>query len=826
MPSPPKKLYCICGSVACDELRWNILEKLPSDHPWKTRGEQGLHPIRRIAGNGKVQALRRSVVFHLNLSEEKAKLAKYRVSLTHWPPHILPTEGFLRLEVPFKDSFEARKNDKLAGFAGNRFYDNRNRLSVLLAKNEDLYDGMALNDGYVKAPVYTINDATYLYKSLTSSRANRTAAKHRSISDSVEPTTELIDGKSDDVAGFMDGDTASMLSRKYNSRPLSLLHSSRRSYDIYSGTVHYHPLIFREALSEDSLIQAVRQISHNNNYDCSALATNKQFFHCLLLLRISYKVDWLTLPIRNATLEICRCIGQGKVGCSNFRINSSSRRDNVGLCLPCGSAEQLHSRNSRRRQRRRRHSSEDRTAADSCVNVSLLSPESQLKRHANMKKLYQCSRKLVLKKELLIKETMNFRRDEDANAVNVVRKAFEHCVGDGAKQLKKDIIQVLLESSGGDCSKNDKEFTEFAESVINTMRNYCLELKGNSRQIRFDPHVTRTALGSWLRSPTSFRHMKANSIEIYPSERTLYRIQKQLKQDEGLFALVYAWFRDETQATKDQSPIVEILADELTFKTDFYCNIKDGSIAAFVASDDHDSIDLISELKALVSKKDTETASSDDQSVKALDSSVGQHVIAKKVNLFRIRTCYGVAENMEFFFNDGSLTGDEMLSQLLRCIICCETVGLRVYMICADAGGANSSLFTTLRGGRSLGKKTKLTDEYVSFRHPLFPDRRIYIVPCAVHGQKAMRNNLLKSQEEDVRGFLMDNVNFGWHQVIDIYEEDTEPRSSCLSKQSINPNKYSKMSVPEALAPFQYKTICFECCQLSLIHISEPTRPY
>jgi len=105
-----------------------------------------------------------------------------------------------------------------------------------------------------------------------------------------------------------------------------------------------------------------------------------------------------------------------------------------------------------------------------------------------MKKRYHSVRKLHLKKELLLRETMTLRREEDGNAVNVLRMAFDHCVGHaGAEELKKDIVKVLFESSGGDCSINDKELTEFAESVISTMKNYCLELNGNSRQIRVDP---------------------------------------------------------------------------------------------------------------------------------------------------------------------------------------------------------------------------------------------------------------------------------------------------------------------------------------------------
>ena len=70
---------------------------------------------------------------------------------------------------------------------------------------------------------------------------------------------------------------------------------------------------------------------------------------------------------------------------------------------------------------------------------------------------------------------------------------------------------------------------------------------------------------------------------------------------------------------------------------------------------------------------------------------------------------YGL--DMEYFFSDGWLTGDEILSQLLRCIVCCETVGLQVYMVGMDASGANSSLFSTLRGSLQLGNKRLLPED-------------------------------------------------------------------------------------------------------------------
>ena len=50
-----------------------------------------------------------------------------------------------------------------------------------------------------------------------------------------------------------------------------------------------------------------------------------------------------------------------------------------------------------------------------------------------------------------------------------------------------------------------------------------------------------------------------------------------------------------------------------------------------------------------------------------------------------------------------------------------------------------------------------------------------------------------------------------------IFEEDqaNKPVSTALTKQSIDPDCYSKMGVKEALAPYHFETIGFACLQLA-----------
>ena len=154
------------------------------------------------------------------------------------------------------------------------------------------------------------------------------------------------------------------------------------------------------------------------------------------------------------------------------------------------------------------------------------------------------------------------------------------------------------------------------------------------------------------------------------------------------------------------------------------------------------------------------------------------------------------------------------MEQLLRVILLCEIVSVETDTICSDAGGSNTALFTALRNDRKIEGKVLLDDNLVSFQHPFNPSRRISIITCAVHGQKAFRNNLPKSQDKGVRDFVRKNIRFGWNQLIDLYSED-ETDQTKLTKSSIDPDRFSKMNVSDAGAPFHFDTIAFACNRLA-----------
>lgn len=271
-----------------------------------------------------------------------------------------------------------------------------------------------------------------------------------------------------------------------------------------------------------------------------------------------------TLDIQNVGISsLARCVGKRKVFVFHaMEVNSSS----------------YSVRQEWRRGWRKKKSPEDRTQPDSHANISLLSPETLQNRLVNtMRDVVRSCRKQLYRLELRLHENVVIDR-EDKGLVDVLRKAFHDSSNSDADKLKQSIVEVLVASSEDASKQTNEKVRVFAGQVVQTMNHYAMKLQGKDKQIQCDLRITRTALGLWLRSPANFEFMKSNSIEIFPSERTLYRLQKKLKQEEGRFAKVYGWFRDERQhkKTDGRNPsIVAILADELlTLKTDMYCNFR------------------------------------------------------------------------------------------------------------------------------------------------------------------------------------------------------------------------------------------------------------
>ena len=118
---------------------------------------------------------------------------------------------------------------------------------------------------------------------------------------------------------------------------------------------------------------------------------------------------------------------------------------------------------------------------------------------------------------------------------------------------------------------------------------------------------------------------------------------------------------------------------------------------------------------------------------------------ATYVNQWRYRSVNGNTYNLEFWFNSGTLKGEELLGQFRQVVMRCESVGARVLAMVCDAGGNNARLYKLLTGAMALPETGWLPSKYVRTVNPWDTSRYIYTSHCSMHDMKAMRNQLFTS---------------------------------------------------------------------------------
>jgi hypothetical protein len=120
--------------------------------------------------------------------------------------------------------------------------------------------------------------------------------------------------------------------------------------------------------------------------------------------------------------------------------------------------------------------------------------------------------------------------------------------------------------------------------------------------------------------------------------------------------------------------------------------------------------------------------------------------------------------------------------------------------------------------GTTDGQNGWLSDEYVRFQHPMYPDRWIYVATCSAHGIKALRNALLGSRDGGPKQFQMRGSNgacveASWHFVEDQRARDQQRVSeglspaTALNAESVAVDGYARMRVRLAKQIFDGKTI-------------------
>mmetsp|Transcript_28645 Transcript_28645/g.51869 ORF Transcript_28645/g.51869 Transcript_28645/m.51869 type:complete len:171 (+) Transcript_28645:292-804(+) len=103
--------------------------------------------------------------------------------------------------------------------------------------------------------------------------------------------------------------------------------------------------------------------------------------------------------------------------------------------------------------------------------------------------------------------------------------AYEYC------NVKYEMFRIQCLTALFDIEKeenvewNDTEKEAIIICMSKAIEDNSLTLSDKDKQVRADDCLTRIALVSWLTSQSGYKRERASSIEIYPSERTMYREQ-------------------------------------------------------------------------------------------------------------------------------------------------------------------------------------------------------------------------------------------------------------------------------------------------------------
>ena len=204
-----------------------------------------------------------------------------------------------------------------------------------------------------------------------------------------------------------------------------------------------------------------------------------------------------------------------------------------------------------------------------------------------------------------------------------------------------------------------------------------------------------------------------------------------------------------------------------------------------------------------------------------LDSEKSYMCVATMVNIFRLKTAFNQTWNVAYYFNCGSLDGDELLRQLTTVIIACKSVGIKIKLQISNAGWANMKAAAYLTDYKCNSLPVgKPQFECVRYSNAMATNRYIYISLCSVHGLENYRNQLC-SRDLFNRGHctsfsviqdLYHHLKFSFDNWMNV------DRLRHISRSVAFPDHFSCQNVSFAEQPFEEETIAYQCqkvCSIS-----------
>jgi len=492
------------------------------------------------------------------------------------------------------------------------------------------------------------------------------------------------------------------------------------------------------------------------------------------------------------------CPGFGDAPCGI--ISFATRELSSSLCGPCRAAKN----NFVKREERKQANRAEQVKAGSRTNVTLLTPDRRKERRTNERKAARSVRDRLRYAQTRLESDASkaaFTLEKDGVLLELFKKAAEQIESDrtGARSalLEGLVVEAAKEEAGSTLTTEQQDqCAALASLVLDEVKNVSRRLAEKPTAVRFSPRVMRLALGLWMKSPSAYKVLQESGLLVVPSVTTLKRTKAAAAVSDGLCPEIFGWLSSNFKNHSGEKGMAgHLMCDEIKIKSGVAWNTATHRTVGLVGREGR--VSLTDEVKSLLRgeapPEGGETAAAEESET------------ATYVNQWKLRSVYGRTFLLSFFFNGGSLAGDELMRQLLHVSLMAELAGVRVLGLCLDAGGGNSSLASLLRGGEGVGDCSWLSEELVTFASPADPSRKTAVFFCSTHNLKAQRNALASSK----RSFASaDGVSFGLESIKRCHARDQARRSSKtkLTASAVDPDRWEKMRVNLAKAVFDQGT--------------------
>ena len=541
---------------------------------------------------------------------------------------------------------------------------------------------------------------------------------------------------------------------------------------------------------------------------------------------------------------LCPCVGHG-CGSSPDRRECDlavvrTKRMADSLCQRC----EYRRRAERKRKRRKRETGGARVEAESKSNWTGMSPNSQNRRRANVRsKMKSLKTNLSRLRKRLSEPTasvvIDVSKGGDEELTKMLKNASSH-VQSKKGQTKASLIKALLESEiGRDCTESEEaKVNEAAAFIVDEMANIGKKIKGHEKQVRINPRTMRHCLVLWATTKAGYKEYRKSSFWTTPSPSTLRKLHSKTRVNEGSCLNIYSWIADElapatsdgltgaglaavskTKAENRGWITGQMLADEMHMTEEVRMSPLTGKVSGFAPKGDAFDFnqEVIDFLKDDFNKLEGNSPSGEGEN------------LVKQVNQFVFRDIYGQSKRLEFHYNSGSLSGNEILRQGLRALCALAYIKIAPLQWLQDAGGNNARAFRLLRcmtngtGNANLDDENWLDLEMVQFSNLAHPDKMTMTASnCSVHNGKASNNSFHSSNPNSKRALMDEDGNQISHNALVeqlAREKDREDagaiRLTDLTQSSVALTSYSKLEVRATKAPYSWRTLCEESNHLA-----------